>query len=130
MNRVHELTVRHTREDPFRVWLAWFVGLIGSGTSWTVKSVTRRVALLILLLASAISCSPVDAHAIRADFERTHAGCHVKALAVGEGDSDNVYVRIKYRCGKETTLREEAWLYQRVGKEWKPKAKVPNGSIK
>ena len=89
-----------------------------------------RNALPILLVAAAIGCSPVDTYAIRADFEQRHPGCRVKALVVGEGDSDNAYVRIKYRCGQETILREEAWLYQRVGKEWKAKAKVSNGSIK
>jgi len=86
--------------------------------------------LLILLAVAAVSCSPVDTHAIRADFERTHPGCRVKTLAVGEGDFDNAFVRIEFRCGQETALREEAWLYQRVGKEWKAKTEVSNGSIK
>lgn len=85
--------------------------------------------LLIVLAVAAISCSPVDTNALRADFERTHPGCRVKALAVGEGDFDNAYVRIKFRCGQETALREEAWLYQRVGKDWKAKTKVSNGKI-
>ena len=65
-----------------------------------------RNALLILLVAAAIGCSPVDTYAIRADFEQRHPGCRVKALVVGEGDSDNAYVRIKYRCGQESSCEK------------------------
>jgi hypothetical protein len=92
------------------------------------ETVAMRSLLLILLVA-AIGCSPVDLHKIGADFERAHPGCHVKEIAVGEGDSDNAYVRIRFRCGQETALQEEAWLYQRVGKEWQATARVLNGSI-
>jgi hypothetical protein len=84
-----------------------------------------RLVLALLIALSAASCSPVDAKAIRAEFERTHPGCHVSALQVGEGDSDNVYVQFRFRCGAESKNQEETWLYQRSGSEWKATARVP-----
>jgi hypothetical protein len=86
----------------------------------------RRFLPLIMV---AIACSPVvDTTALRADFERQHPGCHVKALAVGAGDSQNLYVRVRYRCASEAGQFEETWVYQRVRDRWIPFAKVPAGT--
>jgi len=84
--------------------------------------------VLALTLACA-ACSPIDDQAIRKDFERSHPGCHVSALEVGEGDSDNAYIRFRFRCGTESADRDETWLYQRKGGEWKATAKVPNRAM-
>jgi hypothetical protein len=78
---------------------------------------SRTIATTLLVVV--VGCSQPKYDAIRSDFEKSHPSCRVSSVAPGEGDSDNVYVHLKYSCGDPTDEREEVWLYQRQGKVWK-----------
>ena len=56
---------------------------------------------------------------IGAEFQRTYPGCTLDSSGPGEGDSDNVYMHLQYRCAGDTSPRKAVWLVQRVDGEWK-----------
>ncbi len=81
-------------------------------------------AIMPFLLFLLAACSQPDYNAIRHDFETSHPRCTVNAVTPGEGDSDNVYVRIKYTCQGNPAEKEEVWLYQRKDGEWRKVVRV------
>ena len=67
------------------------------------------------MLSSA--CSQPDYEDVKRTFNAENPGCSAISAEPGEGDSDNVYVYVKYTCSKFSG--EVEWLYQREGKEWR-----------
>ena len=77
-----------------------------------------RLLAVILGLVMLVGCSSPTNEQISADLRRMHPGCTLESASPGEGDSDTVYVRVKYRCPGNARVRAEDLMYRRSGDEW------------
>jgi hypothetical protein len=76
--------------------------------------------ILLLLFIFYISCSQLPYEQIKNDFLKNNPNYKVISVLPGEGDSDNVYIHIKYQKAGSNLTQEEIWLYQRDTGKWLP----------
>jgi hypothetical protein len=75
-------------------------------------------ALLSVLAIAAAACSEPPYSQIEDDFLREHPGAEVLSVGPGEGDSQHVYVHIRYGDAETKREREQSCLWQRIDQTW------------
>ncbi len=86
-------------------------------TDFIVIHMKRKIIslLTITILFSILSCSAPSENEIKIDFLREFPKAQVLSMNAGEGDSDNVYMHIKYKLPESDKIEEDVWLYQDTG---------------
>jgi hypothetical protein len=78
----------------------------------------KAIFFFAIFLLVAISCGgPPSNHEIKQEFLKEHQNAVILSVGTGEGDSENVYMHIKYRLPGNDTEMEDVWLYQDLGSE-------------
>ena len=78
-----------------------------------------RPAVVLGALALAVgACSEPPYDRIAEEFRRSHPGVDVLSVGPGEGDSEHVYVHVRYRDPQTWSERQETCLWRRIDAKW------------
>lgn len=74
--------------------------------------------LLGALAIGGAACSGPPYTQIKEEFVREHPGAEVLSVGPGEGDSQHVYVQIRYRDAETKSERKQSCLWRRLDRTW------------
>ena len=79
---------------------------------------TPHSPLLCALAIAVAACTELPYSQIKEEFVREHPGAEVLSVGPGEGDSEHVYVHIRYGDAATKSERQQSCLWRRIDRTW------------